>query len=268
MSAETSQKIAEKVNTAEEQRELFLWKFRDVKREDVMVLYQQFIKADKEKKGELDEVTAMQMFERRGSIKRAQELRSLISAMDQNHNNKLSLLEWCCAHFRKPFEELNTFVDEEAKAKAVEEAMKWAKETEEAQKRIEEAEKQKELQAQLRAAAIERESKLTGVEGMRAFFLRKVESASDSTKTNEQRIKEEAARRKALREARAKLNAAQESANKVKSADEIAAEVKAEAERREAEEAAAKKKAAEDELKARAARKAALNAKWGGGGPK
>lgn len=258
-----SEKICEKVTTAEEQRELFLWKFRDVKREDVMVLYQQFIKADKEKKGELEEVTAMQMFERRGSIKRAQELRSLISAMDQNHNNKLSLLEWCCAHFRKPFEELNTFVDEEAKAQALEEAMKWGKETEEAQLRIEEAERKKEEAARARAEELEKESKLTGVEGMRAFFLRKVESVTDSTKTNEQRIKEEAARRKALREAKSKLNAAVESANKVKSAEEIAAEVKAEAERREKEEAAAKKKAAEDELKARAARKAALNEKWG-----
>ena len=76
---------------------------------------QQFIKADKEKKGELDEVTAMQMFERRGSIRTATELRSLVSAMDQNHNNKLSLLEWCCAHFKKSYEEMNDFVDEEVK---------------------------------------------------------------------------------------------------------------------------------------------------------
>ena len=44
----------------------------------------------------------------------------------------------------------------------------------------------------------------------------------------------------------------------------VLAQVKREAERREQEEAAAKKKQMEDELKARAARKAALNAKWGG----
>ena len=34
-----SGKVVDKIQTPEEQRELFLWKFRDVKREDVMVLY-------------------------------------------------------------------------------------------------------------------------------------------------------------------------------------------------------------------------------------
>ena len=41
--------------------------------------------------------------------------------------------------------------------------MKWGKETEEAQIKIEEAERQKAMQAELRAAALERESKLVSV---------------------------------------------------------------------------------------------------------
>lgn len=254
------------VNTPEEQRELFLWKFRDVKREDVMVLYRQFIQADKDRKGQIAEFEAMKMFERRGSIKTAVDLRKLVEAMDINHNHQLSLLEWLCAHFKKDFNELYNFVDEEARARAIEEAMRWGEEMQKAQEEIEIAQKRKEMQAQIRAQALEKESKLKGVEGMRAFFLRKVESASDVTKTNEQQIKEEAARRRALREAKRGLLQAQESMNKVKTAEEIAAEVKAEAARKAAEEEAAKKKAVEDELAARAARKAALNAKWGGGG--
>lgn len=81
-------------------------------------------------------------------------------------------------------------------------------------------------------------------------------------------IKEEFQRRKALRDAKTKLNAAILDANRIKSAEEIAAEVKAANERRAEEEAAAEKRKMLDELAARSARKAALNAKWSGGGPK
>ena len=81
-------------------------------------------------------------------------------------------------------------------------------------------------------------------------------------------IKEEFLRRKALREAKTKLNSAILDANRIKSAEEIAKEVKEANERRLAEEAAAEKKKVMEELAARSARKAALNAKWGGGAPK
>ena len=79
-------------------------------------------------------------------------------------------------------------------------------------------------------------------------------------------IKDEYLRRKALREPKAKLNSAILDVNKVKSAEEIAKEVKEANERRIAEEAAAEKKKVMEEIAARAARKAALNAKWSGGG--
>ena len=123
----------------------------------------------------------------------------------------------------------------------------------------------------------------TGVAGMKAFFFRQVEGASDVTKTNEQtvsfksqrctlysfllvQIKEEAARRKALREAKQKMNDAIMNADKVKSAEEVAKEMKVQAEKQALSEAEALKKKDEDEKAARAARKAALNAKWSGSG--
>jgi len=71
----------------------------------------------------------------------------------------------------------------------------------------------------------------------------------------------------ALRKAKSDLAQAIAASNKQRSAEEIAAELKAQSERMIAEEAA-KKKAAEDAEKAeRAARKAALNAQWGGQSP-
>jgi colicin import membrane protein len=100
---------------------------------------------------------------------------------------------------------------------------------------------------------------------MKAFFARQAEATQDVTKTNEQQIKEEASRRKALRDAKTKMNDAIKNANRVKSAEEIAVEVAQEAERRKVAEEAEKKKKEEDEKSARAKRKAELNAKWGGG---
>ena len=103
------------------------------------------------------------MFERRGSIKTARELRQLVMAMDQNSNHRLSLLEWLCAHFGKSYADLNDFVDEEARAKALEEAMNAGEEAKKAEEEIRAAEAKKELQASLRAAALERESKLVSM---------------------------------------------------------------------------------------------------------
>jgi hypothetical protein len=46
--------------------------------------------------------------------------------------------------------------------------------------------------------------------GMSAFFKRAIESSEDATKTNEQKIREEAAARRALREAQVKENPCQD----------------------------------------------------------
>ncbi len=60
------------------------------------------------------------------------------------------------------------------------------------------------------------------------------------------------------------MNEAIVNANKVKSAEDIAREIQRATIKAAAEEAAAKQRALEEEKQARSARKAALNAKWGG----
>jgi hypothetical protein len=207
----------------------------------------------------------MMLLEHRGTVMTATELMEWVGATDRDHNNRITFVEWCCAWFQKSYDELFTFVDEAARERAIEEAMIFGEEARRAEVEIERAQRQKELQAQLRAAALERESKLTGVAGMKAFFARQAEGAVDTTKTNEQQIKEEAARRRALREAKQRMNDAIKNLNKVKSAEEVAKEVALAAEKAAADEAAAAKRKEDEEKAARAARKAMLNAKWGSG---
>lgn len=78
-------------------------------------------------------------------------------------------------------------------------------------------------------------------------------------------IKEEASRRKALREARLKLNQAILAANNSeKDITILAREIQLAAKKAMEEEAAAAKRKEEEEKMQRSARKAALNAKWGG----
>lgn len=62
-----------------------------------------------------------------------------------------------------------------AKAREVEEAMEAAK-------------REEEEKARIRAEELEKESKMTGVQGMSAFFKRQIEGQSDTTLTNEQRV--------------------------------------------------------------------------------
>jgi hypothetical protein len=81
-------------------------------------------------------------------------------------------------------------------------------------------------------------------------------------------IKEEAARRKALRDAKKKEQEALEAANKVKSAEEVESEIREARARAESAESHAAAAAAAEEKARRASKKAELNAKWGGGGPK
>eukprot|EP00604_Paraphysomonas_vestita_P000881 CAMPEP_0174819118 /NCGR_PEP_ID=MMETSP1107-20130205/2160_1 /TAXON_ID=36770 /ORGANISM="Paraphysomonas vestita, Strain GFlagA" /LENGTH=149 /DNA_ID=CAMNT_0016032023 /DNA_START=481 /DNA_END=930 /DNA_ORIENTATION=- len=132
-------------------------------------------------------------------------------------------------------------------------------EEEEAQRKAAEEEA-----ARLRAEEIERESRLTGVAGMSAFFKRQIENAGDATQTNEQKIKEEAARRKALREAKKKEQEALDAANKIKTEEEIIAELNYTRARAESAEGRAEAAAIAEEKARRAAKKAELNAKWGG----
>lgn len=108
----------------------------------------------------MDYHEALVLLERRGTVKTAKELMDWVGGVDRDKNNLISFVEWCCAFYNKSYDELFTFVDEEAKQRALEEARIFGEEARKAELEIERAKQQKELQAQLRAAALERESKL------------------------------------------------------------------------------------------------------------
>lgn len=105
----------------------------------------------------------MMLLEHRGEVKTATELRQMVGDMDKDHNHKLSFIEWLCAHFHKNFEDLNNFVDQAARDKAMEEAMKYGEEARAAEEEIQKAAELKEVEAQLRAAQLEEESKLVSL---------------------------------------------------------------------------------------------------------
>ena len=251
-----------KLGSLEEQRELFLWKFTDVDRQDVYALEKDFLKHDIKKCGELDEHEAAMLLEHRNNTKTASEIRQLLANIDKDKNHKVSFIEWACAIFEKPFDELNNFADEEARQKAMDEAKAAGEKARAAEEEIARAKEAEEAKMAQLAKELEDEAKLTGVAGMSAFFKRQADNTKDSTVSNEQKVKEEAARRKVLREAKKQLSDAVEAAGKQRRASEVEREIRAITEAKTAEDAAVAAKAAEDEKAARQARKDAMNAKW------
>lgn len=109
------------------------------------------------------------LLERRGTVMTAKELMELVGEMDKDKNLHINFIELCCALYQKSFDELFSFVDEEARERAMEDARKFGEEAHQAEENIEKAKKAKELQAQLRAAALERESKLVSIAISAAF---------------------------------------------------------------------------------------------------
>eukprot|EP01031_Cornospumella_fuschlensis_P018670 gene18670-22867_t len=105
---------ASRLKTYEEQREMFLWKYRDVKRTEVNELLHDFKKHDLGAKGVLDYHETMMLLEHRGTVRTAKELMDLVGEMDKDKNLKVSFIELCCALFQKSYDDLFTFVDEEA----------------------------------------------------------------------------------------------------------------------------------------------------------
>lgn len=252
----------------DEQRELFIWKYRDVTRDAVLQMEKDFIKHNKTNTGELNEHEVLRLFEDLGVTKTVREMREGFVNVDKDGNHKISFIEWCCAWFEKDYEELNNFTDQEAREAALAEAKIAGAEAEKVAEEIELAKKKKEEEAAKRAKDLEDESKMTGVSGMRAFFSRQVESVSDKTKTNRETIQEEYARRKALRDAKAKAANAEAEARRVKTPEEVAEEAYKSARRSSMVRHQSDKLKADMEKAARQARKEQLNAKWGGSSSK
>lgn len=246
----------------DEQRELFLWKFKDVSRESIKEEFKLFMKADLRKTGELDEHEALMLLENKDLVHTATELRTLLAVVDKDKNRTVNFLEWCCFVYKKPWEELNNWVDEDARQAAIAEARAAGMKAAAAEAAIKRAKEMEEEKAAKRAKELEEEAKLTGVKGAAAFFKRAGEATESSTMSNKDRITAEAARRKELRDAKAAEEKAKAEMHKVKSAEEIAEEVAARAKQVAEEEAAAKKAAEEKEKADRLARKKALNERF------
>jgi len=95
----------------------------------------------------------------------ATELREFVKELDADKNKLISFIELCCGCFKKDIGELNNFVDEEARARALEEAMRASLTKRQAEEEIQRAKEKAERDAAIRAAALERESKL-----VRSFY--------------------------------------------------------------------------------------------------
>jgi hypothetical protein len=278
----------------EDARELFLWKWKDVSRPQVNSLLIEFRKYDYSKSGELEENEALMLLEARGDTKTVIEMRETFARIDINHNHKLSFLEWLCYIFDKDFTETNTFQDNEARAAAMDQARRagdHARQLEEAEQK---RKAEEEEEARRRAEELERESQLVCLllltccsisidwSGWNVCLFQKTNCKCRRCHTNKRaegwfsilpslstlQIKDEAARRKALREAKKKEQEAIDAAAKVKSEEEVMAELAYTRARAESAEGHAAAAAIAEEKARRAAKKADLNAKWGGSGPK
>mmetsp|Transcript_23955 Transcript_23955/g.24193 ORF Transcript_23955/g.24193 Transcript_23955/m.24193 type:complete len:280 (+) Transcript_23955:192-1031(+) len=268
MTTNSSKRVSITLSSPEEGRELFLLKFQEeVTREKCNELMRQF-KAYNICMNPCGSITvneAMLLFEDRGEAKTATELKNDMTAIGVNSNEKtLNFLQYLCILYKKKYDEVNSFPSDEAKSMTLAEA----KAAFDAAARIEEemlqAKLAKEAEDKKKAEELEKESRLTGVLGMAAFFNRQIQRVTDSSLTNEQLITREAARRKALREAKQKQQEAEEVLKRGEgpSAAEVLEEVRDRRRIVSMEHAAAVARRQKEEREARAQRKAELNAKW------
>ena len=136
----------------------------------------------------MDDHEAMMLLESRGEVKTVVELRNMVKEIDKDGNHLVSFIEWCCALYNKPFEALNDFADEGARQAALTQARAAGDKARAVEAAIQKAKEDEIAAANKRAEELEKESKLTGVAGMSAFFSRRIESAGDTTLTNEQKV--------------------------------------------------------------------------------
>jgi hypothetical protein len=149
-----------------EQRELFLLKFPDVERIDVIDMHEAFDKFDSNKSGQIEERNVQLLFADLGVHKTMQELRAMLSAIDFTVGRKISFMELCCASFGKSFADLMDHTDPVAVANAKAAAEK-ARLVEEEIQRVREAEEAAAKEAQDK---IEAESKLVNSSVLVCFF--------------------------------------------------------------------------------------------------
>jgi hypothetical protein len=146
-----------KLHTLEEQRELFLWKFPEVSRVEVTAMLKDFRRYDMSKKNGLDYYELMLLMEYRGCVMSAMEIMGMVGNEYHDSHTRLSFVEWLCAYFMKDYQEMFVYVNDSGK---LEEAMKYSEEARRLEEEMKRDEEMREMRASIRAAALERESKL------------------------------------------------------------------------------------------------------------
>jgi hypothetical protein len=106
------------LGNAAEQRELFLMKFSDIDRLDVLDMYEAFLRFDKKKSGDLDEHEIQLMMADLGVHKTLVELRQMLSTIDFTLGKKIQFMELLCASFGKDYQALLDHTDPQAVANA------------------------------------------------------------------------------------------------------------------------------------------------------
>ena len=154
-------KVSITINSPEEARELFLLRYRDIKREDVNELMKEFRQYNikKNPKCELEINEAMMLFEGRGEAKTASELRDLVYAQ-KDKNSRLNFLEWLCVVYDKTYADVNSFADDAAREIAAEAARKAGEEAARIEAELAAENARKEAEAKEKADRLEAESKL------------------------------------------------------------------------------------------------------------
>ena len=148
------------LESAEDQLELFVWRWKDISRAEITERLKEFKKFDVKKTGELEENQAMMLLESRGETKTAVELRAMVAEIDKDHNHKVNFLEWCCAIYKKSWEDTNNFADDEARVAAMTEAKKAGEAARAVEAEIQAARAAEEEAAAKRAAELEAEAHL------------------------------------------------------------------------------------------------------------
>jgi len=100
------------------------------------------------------------LFESRGEAKTAIEMKELIYSGEKDKSSKLNFLEWLCALYGKDYSDVNSFVDDVARAQAAEKARVAVEAAAKLEAEILKAKEAKEAEDKLKADKLEAESKL------------------------------------------------------------------------------------------------------------
>lgn len=258
------------IASPEDGREIFLFKYKEVSRYEIDDHLKKFksFNIGNNPQGMLSADETLMLFESRGEPKTVRELKTLFPDAEKDKKEfRINFLEFLCVIYSKSYSDVTNFRDDAAREEYLNLARSSGDAAEKLQRELEALKLEKEMEEKRLAEEIEAESKLTGVAGKGAFFRRQITNVTDTALTNEQLIKQEAAKRKALKEAKQKEKEALEllKAQEQQAADVHKEILQVQIKAAEEEAVAAAAKLAEEKAE-RAARKAALNAKWAVGG--